>query len=313
MTSSDRPPGTHRHRTGRVGQGALLRALVLTAAFSVVEVIGGVLTGSLALLADAGHMLSDVAALSLALAAGWYATRPATPKRSYGYYRLEILAALANGMLLLLIAAYVSFEAFQRLAQPTEVKSLPMLGIAVVGLGVNLSAALILLKHRARSLNTQAAFLHILGDTLGSAGAIVGALVMLTTGWFIADPIISLGIAAIIVFSAWHLMSRTLDILMESTPEHIDMVRVRESVTSLNGVRGIHDLHVWSLTTGFVAMSGHVMMEERLNSVEDQRELLLALRQRLREMGVDHATVQLETPDLPDEDIHCEGDPRCLP
>ncbi|MBI4232979.1 MAG: cation transporter [Chloroflexi bacterium] len=302
-----------RRESRRASRKSLTLVLAFTALFMVVEVAGGLLTHSLALLADAGHMASDVAALLLAVAASWYSIRPATARRSWGYYRLEILAALGNGLLLGLIAAYIVWEAYHRIQAPPAVKSVPMLIIATLGLGVNLGAALILVRQRASSLNVQGAFLHVIGDALGSGGAILAALVMLFTGWYLADPIISIVITLIILFSAWRLIHQTVDILMESTPRHIDPYKIRDRLMELQGVKDVHDLHIWTLTTGFVAMSGHVVLSPKVDGLDGEQGVLLGLRHRLKqEFGIDHATVQLETKALPDESVHCAGDPTCL-
>jgi len=286
--------------------------LAFTSLFMGVEVAGSLLTGSLALLADAGHMATDVAALALALGASLFSERGPSPRRSYGYYRAEILAALLSGVFLLLVVAYILYEASQRFVSPPPVRSGPMLVVAVVGLGVNVLGASLLGRVRATSLNLKGAFFHVLGDLLGSVGAILAAVIMLTTGIFLADPIISVVIALAILLAAWRLLRQTTDVLMESVPEHIDLEEVRAGLLQVPGVRAVHDLHVWTLTTGFVAMSGHVVADLPPGEPDGYQRLLLALREQMkRRFAIDHATLQVEVAGLPDEDVHFSGDPRC--
>lgn len=318
MTTTHRPgEPQHSHPlrallTTRAQAGqSLALVLALTSTYTVAEVVGGVLTGSLALLADAGHMLSDVGALGLAVLALWYASRPATPRHSYGRYRAETLAALANGLTLLVIVLYILWEAYRRLQDPPTVQSAPMLGIAVGGLLVNLTGILILSRARQGSLNVEGAFLHVLGDSLGSVGAIAAALVMLATGWYQADPIISVVIALVIAFSALGLLRRTTNVLMEAAPPHIDPLAVREKILSHRGVRSVHDLHLWSLTSGFVALSAHVVAAGPTTGPAGQR-ILHSLRHRLRdEMDIHHVTIQLEEASAAGGEEPCPCDPRC--
>lgn len=288
---------------------ALMQALGITGAFFVAEVVGGLLTGSLALLADAGHMLTDLGATSMAVLAAWFAVRPPTARRSWGYWRLEVLAALANGLLLLGVVGYIVFEGVQRLRNPPEVLAGPMLAVAFGGLVANLAVVWLLLRQQKRTINVQGVLLHVLGDALGSVGVLVAGALILWRGWHLADPIASMVIASLLLVSVWRLLRTTTDILLESVPSHIDLGEVRASLLRLPGVVGVHDLHVWTLSTGFIAMSGHLVVE-RL----DSQGLLVQVRERLKhEFGIDHATIQVETPDFPDEAVHCVGDPRCLP
>ena len=288
---------------------ALVQALTITGAFFVAEVVGSVLTGSLALLADAGHMLTDLGATSMALLAAWFALRPPTARRSWGYYRLEVLTALANGLLLLGVVGYIAFEGVQRLRKPPEVLAGPMVAIAFAGLLANLAVVWLLLRQQKRTINVQSVLLHVVGDALGSIGVLVAGALILWKGWRLADPIASMVIAGILLVSGWRLLRTTADILLESVPTHIDLRDVRESLMRLPGVIGVHDLHVWTLSTGFIAMSGHLVVE-RL----DSQSLLVQVREHLKhQFGIDHATIQIETPDFPDEPVHCVGDPRCLP
>lgn len=270
-------------------------ALGLTLAFMGVELVGGVLTSSLALIADAGHMATDVGALSLSLFAIWMASRPAPPERTYGYYRVEILAALANGLWLMLLVAYVLWEAARRFTETPEVDAGPMLGVAAAGLGVNVISGLLLAPERRRNLNVRGAFLHVLGDILGSIGAMTAAAVILITGANVADPIVSVAIAGLILFGAVRLVWETVDVLLETTPRHLDVTRLSEALQAIAGVTSVHDVHVWTVTSGFIAMSAHVSVA----GGPGHDEVLVRAQQLLRDrFGIDHATLQLETPEV---------------
>ena len=249
------------------------------------------LTNSLALLADAGHMVSDVLALSLALFAIWMAGRPASAERSFGYQRMEVLAAAANGVVLLLVAAYVFWQASGRFADPPDVESAPMLGIGAAGLLVNIASALILRSQQAESLNVRGAFYHVLGDLLGSIGVIVAGVVMVTTGWFLADPLASVIIGALIVFGAVRLLRESVVVLLETVPSHIDPKEVEEALTASRGVVGLHDLHIWTVTSGLVALSCHC----ELNGERDTDHVLAELCDMLHErFSIQHVTIQPE-------------------
>ena len=281
------------YRQERVDRKPLAIALVITSVFLIAEVIGGLLTGSLALLADAGHMATDVAALALALLAVWLARRPATPERSFGYYRVEVLAALVNAATLVAISFYIFWEAFQRIGEPPEVDSGPMLAVAIAGLGANAASAWVLSRGggHQHDLNTRGAYLHVIGDMLGSVGAIIAALVMLATGWYLADPILSAGIGLLILWSSWRLMRESVDVLMEATPGDVDPEAVRESMVAVEGVDGVHDLHIWTVTSGFVAMSAHV----EVDGMRDWHEVLVELSELLRDrFDIQHVTLQPE-------------------
>lgn len=303
-----------RHSHGReelrgTSRQRLALVLALTLVFLVVEVVGALLSNSLALLADAGHMLSDVGALGLALFALWYAERPATPERSYGYARAEILAALMSALALILVVAYVFWEAWVRFWDPPTVHSVPMLVVASLGLGVNVIGAWVLFGGRRHSLNEEGAYLHVLGDALGSIGAIAASIIILTTGFYQADAIFSMLISVIILWSAWDLLRRAIAVLMESTPPGIDLLRVREHMLAVSGVKAVHDLHIWALASGFIAMSAHVVAEEAKGQA-----VLTALRERLHDdFGIAHTTLQIEPGKPIDDEVHCVGDPRCLP
>ncbi len=286
---------------------ALATALVLTAVVIVVEVVGGILTNSLALLADAGHMLSDVLALSLAIFAIWMANRPASARRTFGYQRAEVLAAAANGALLLLVAAYVFWQAAQRFADPPEVRSAPMLGIAIVGLLANVVSALILRSQEARSLNVRGAFYHVLGDLLGSVGAIAAGIIMLTTGWFLADPLAGVIIGLLVVFGATRLLRESLAVLLETVPSHIDPRTVEAALTATPGVVGLHDLHIWTVTSGLIALSCHCELAGERDSDQVLAELCDMLHERFE---IHHVTIQPELRRLHGSEVE-HSLPRC--
>lgn len=283
----------HKHHS-RQGAQELTIVFFMTLAFMVAEIAGGLLTNSLALLSDAGHMLTDAGALGLSLFALWFASRPATPEKSYGYYRFEILAALINGVTLVLISIYIFYEAFHRFIEPPQVRSLPMLAIAFLGLIVNLVGAWILARSEG-GLNIKVAFLHVLGDALGSMGAIVAGLVMLAFDWWLADPLVSVAIGLLILYGAVRLLREVVDILMEGAPAHIDLTALQRRMTQIPGVASVHDLHVWSVTSDFETMSGHVVVSDDLDG-ERQQEVLATLCQTLaQEFGINHVTIQLES------------------
>jgi cobalt-zinc-cadmium efflux system protein len=286
-------PHHHHHHggsaTGNVRRLAL--TLGLAAVYAVAEVVGGLMTGSLALLADAGHMLSDVAALALSLFALWIARRPATAQRTWGYHRTEILAALANGATLLAISVYVFHEAWERFRNPPAVDAPVMMGIAVGGLLVNLAGLWILSGGRDENLNVRGAWLHVLTDALGSVQAILAGGLIWAFGWSWADPAASVLIAVLVIYSSWALLREAVAVLMESAPAHIDVAEVRDAITSVPGVLAVHDLHVWTITSGMESLSAHLVVEEGREG-----SLLLAhVRSTLHgRFGIDHITVQLE-------------------
>jgi cobalt-zinc-cadmium efflux system protein len=279
--------------TDRVNRRPLAIALAITVAFLVAEVIGGLMTGSLALLADAGHMATDAAALALSLFAVWLARRPATPTRSFGFLRAEVLAALVNAATLVAISIFIFWEAFRRIGHPPAVDSGPMLAVAVAGLAANAVSAWVLTRGggHEHNLNTRGAFLHVVGDLLGSAGAIAAALVMLATGWYLADPLLSAGIGLLILWGSWRLLRESLEVLLEATPPGIDPVEVRRAMAAVDGVADVHDLHVWTVTSGLVALSSHV----EVSGGRDWHPVLIDLSTRLRErFGIAHVTLQPE-------------------
>ena len=285
--------GHHVHATAAArSRGALAATLALTTAFLVVEAAAAFLTGSLALLADAGHMLADAGGLALALFAVWIAGRPATAAKTYGYYRVEILAALVNAIALLGVAAFILFEAYQRLFAPRPVAATPMLVVAALGLLVNLVCAFMLHRGASESLNVRAAYLEVLSDAATSGGVIVAGAVVLVTGWTLADPIASIVIALMIVSRTWSLLVQAVNVLLEGTPAHLELGKIEEAMTSVPGVRRVHDLHVWTLTSGREAMSAHVVVDD----VRESDRLLEALHTVLHvHFGIDHTTIQLET------------------
>ena len=270
-------------------------ALALAAGYMVAEVIGGLLTGSLALLADAGHMLSDVFALSMSAVAIHISQRPPTPSRTYGYYRTEILAALGHGVLLVCVSLAIFLEAWRRLGDPHEVAGGPMAVVAAGGLVVNLIGLAVLNAGKRESLNVRGAWLHVLSDALGSAGALAAAAAIWAFGWVWADTAASVAIGLLVVHSSWALLREALDILMESAPAHIDVTEIHRSIAGVPGVRAVHDLHVWTITSGMVALSGHVVAEDG----ESHGDLLQMICDRLHErFGIGHTTIQVETRDF---------------
>ena len=273
-------------------KGLLLSALGLTLGFLILEVIGSLWTGSLALLADAGHMLTDVAGICLSLVAIWFASKPPSPSNTYGYVRLEILAALANGVLLLSMAAFILYEAYRRMWSPPEVLAGPMLTIAVVGLGVNLASMWLLHRGANESLNLRGAYFEVLGDAMASLGVIAAALIIQFTGWTLADPLISGAIGLFILPRTWNLIKQAVQILMEGVPPHLDVREIETAMRTSHGVRDVHDLHVWTLTSGKEAMSAHVLVDD----LSDGQHILNDLQALLRErFGIEHTTVQLES------------------
>ena len=264
----------------------------LTVAYMFAEAIGGYLTNSLALLADAGHMLTDASALGFALLAAWFAARPATPNKTYGYYRAEILAAAVNAIALIFISFFILYEAWQRWNHPPEVLSWPMLIVASVGLVVNFAGMKLLMSGAGESLNVKGAYLEVLGDMLGSIGAIAASIIMLTTGWYRADPLISAGIGLFILPRTWKLLSEAVHVLMEGTPAGCDLRALEAAMRKAKGVLDVSDLHVWSITSGVNAMSAHV----RVRDLSEGDRVLRDLRSALQDgFGIGHSTIELET------------------
>jgi cobalt-zinc-cadmium efflux system protein len=267
--------------------------LVLTAVFMVVEAVGGWISGSLALLADAGHMLTDVGALGLSLLTAWIAGRPADASKTYGYLRWEILAALVNGAALFGIATWVVIEALQRIRQPEPIQTGLFLAVAAAGLVVNLISLGLLHGSRHGSLNVRGAYLHVMGDALGSVGALAAAAIIALTGWTVADPIASVLLSLLILVGAWRLLRESTDILLESVPGHVSIAEVQRRMQSVPGVTAVHDLHVWTVTTGMVAMSGHAVAPD----LSSHPGVLERIRAEMGRLGIGHVTIQLEVAD----------------
>ena len=259
----------------------------------LVELIGGLLSNSLALIADAAHMLTDVGALGLSLFVLWFSRRPARPEKTYGYLRLEILAALINGVTLVVIALAIFWQAYQRLLVPEPVEGVLMLTVSTIGFLVNLVAARVLHSSAEHNLNLRGAYLHVIGDMVGSAGAILAAILIVTTGAVIADPIISIIVGMLILYSSWKLVRESVDVLLEAVPSHIDLSALRRTIDEIPGVDQVHDLHVWTVTSGMICMSGHAVVQNPENNQRVLQEIHRAMRDRF---GISHITVQLERP-----------------
>jgi cobalt-zinc-cadmium efflux system protein len=281
----------HAHDHRSASRRALVAVLVLTLSFTVVEVVGGILTGSLALLADAGHMVSDVLAIGLALGAISLARRPSSARRSFGFQRAEILAAFVNGLALVLVSGWIVWEAIGRIDDPPEILGGWMLLVALAGLAVNAGAAAILIRSGRESLNVEAAFRHVVADLLGSAGVLVAALVILLTGWDAVDPIVSIAIAVLILASAWGVLRDSTAILMEQTPSGIDADEVARAIVEVPGVTSVHDLHVWRITSGFDALSAHVLVSRGEDCHGLRRDIERAIAERF---GITHTTLQVD-------------------
>ncbi len=282
----------HSHRpSGPSAERNILLAMALTGVFMVVEVIGGVLSGSLALIADAGHMATDFASLLLAYAGIRFGRRPADAQRTYGYRRLEVLAAFVNGMTLLALTAWIVYEAFHRLAAPVEVLSGPMMAVAVLGLAVNIGAFLILRQGGSDNVNVAGALVHVLGDLLGSLAAIAAAAVIWLTGWMPIDPILSLFVAVLILHSGWQVVRRSAHILLEGTPPEIDLTDLKTQLEAVPGVENVSHIHVWLLTSQRPMATLHV----RVAGNADAPAVLAAVKRRLAsEFGIEHSTVEID-------------------
>ena len=279
------------HRPVRTrSRRALTWVLALTLGFAAVEVAGGVLSGALVLLADAAHMVTDAGAVGLSLFAVWIARRPANSQKTYGYYRIEILAALANGAILIAVTVGIVLEAVRRLHSPQAVRPGLLLAVATAGLVANLAAVAILHGAKRESLNVRGAYLHVLSDVLGSVAAIAAGAIIALTGWLPADPLLSIGLALLILVSAARLVSEAVDVLLEATPAHVSLAALADSIASVPGVTGVHDLHVWTVSSGIVAMSAHATAPR----AGDHQPVLEEIDRRVRSFGIHHVTVQLE-------------------
>jgi cobalt-zinc-cadmium efflux system protein len=288
----------HSHDHGRnSNKKGLTIALVITAGIMFLEFFGGLFTNSLALLSDSGHMLSDVSALALSLLAMWFAMRPPSPRKTYGYYRFEILAALFNGVALFVIAGVISWEAYLRIIDPPKVASGSMIFISAIGLAANLLSAWVLMRNSdvKENINVSSAYLHVIGDALGSVGAIIAGILMQIFAWYIADPIISIIVAILILKSAWGVVSHSFHILMEGTPITIDKKKVEEILLSIPEVENVHDLHIWTITSGFDTLSCHLLIKEGSKS---QHILQEAIKKIKDQFHIQHTTIQIETIDF---------------
>jgi len=297
----------HSHGAAPTGTAAgkhksrLAMALGLTTAFMIAEVVGGLWTGSLALLADAAHMLTDAGGLALALIAIRFAERPATPEKTFGYVRAEVLSALTNAVVLLILTIYILYEAYQRFQNPPEIIGGPMLVVAVVGLCVNLVSMKLLAGGSSESLNVKGAYFEVLSDMLGSLGVIIAAIVVLFTGWTIVDPIVGAGIGLFIVPRTWSLMKQAVHILMEGTPPEVDVTLVEAKLVAIPGVIAVDDLHIWTITSGLDAMSCHLVVDDMSKATA----VLTAASATMRtEFGLAHTTIQIEDGTIRDTEGH---------
>jgi cobalt-zinc-cadmium efflux system protein len=284
--------GIH-HASAGGGKKDLLIALSITLLMMIVEVVGGLLSNSLALLSDAGHMLTDNLALLLSFFAMTFATMPATERKTFGFYRLEILAAFINGVILVLISLYIIYQAYLRIINPQQVEGTLMMVVAFIGLIANIIGALVLMKHRHNSLNIRGAYLHIVGDALSSVGVVIGGVIIIYTGWYLIDPILSIMISLVIMYGAWSLVKESVNILLESVPSHINIDEVAAEIANIDGVREAYHIHLWTITSGVYAMSAHVLINDQLVSgSKDVREEIQALLSQ--KFNVYHSTIQLE-------------------
>ena len=289
-------------------QKSLLIALLITLLIFFVELIGGFISNSLALVSDAGHMLTDSMALGMALGAVFFAARPATTKRTFGFYRIEILAALLNGSLLFLVAFYIFYEAYLRFMHPAEVRSLLMLGIALIGLVANLVGAFFISHGSKENLNIRAAFLHVISDAVSSVGVIAGGVIIYFTHWYVVDPILGIMIGILILRGAYGLVKEASDILLESIPRGIKFEEVAEEIKKVKGIVGIHDLHIWTLTSGINAISAHLLIRDEMT--DEAAKILDEVKRHLaNKYDIKHCTFQTECESCP-EGIICKMEPE---
>lgn len=292
---------SHDHTHG-ANKKALMISFIIITIYMVIEAIGGFLTNSLALLSDAGHMLSDSISLGVGFLAFTFSEKVANYRNTYGYKRFEILAAVFNGVTLILISLYIFYEAYHRFTDPPEVASTGMLTIAVIGLIVNIIVAWILMRgDTEENLNLRAAFLHVLGDLLGSIGAITAALLIMFFNWGWADPVASVIVAVLVLASGWRVTKDAVHVLMEGTPKNVDMDEIIHTIENLPEIINIHDLHVWSITSGQNALSCHAVVDGNL-SVHKSQELLRTIEHELEHKGIGHVTIQMESEEHPHED-----------
>ncbi|MFD1778589.1 cation diffusion facilitator family transporter [Fredinandcohnia salidurans] len=286
----------HHHHFDEVREGnkkGLFIALIITTGIMLLEFFGGLITNSLALLSDSGHMLSDASSLALSLVAFWFATRPASPKKTYGFYRFEILAALFNAVTLFVIAGFIVYAAFQRFFEPPTVASGTMMIIAGIGLLANILSAWSLISKGdvKNNVNLRSAYLHVLGDALGSVGAIIAGLLMLMFEWYIADPIISVVVAILILKSAWGVLTHSIHILMEGTPITINQKEVKATLEEIEGVIDVHDLHIWTITSGIDSLTCHILIKDDHDSQEILQQSIDKIRDKFK---IEHTTIQIE-------------------
>lgn len=292
----------HSHHGSPSNIRRLAVVMALTSLYMIVEFIGGLWTNSLALLADAGHMLADVGAVGLALVAAWFAEHPPTAQKTYGYHRLEIFAAFINGVALAVISLYIFYEAYQRLFIPTDIKAPWLMVIATGGLVINLISAAILFKPGQKNINVQGAFAHVLSDSLGSLGVIIAGAIILYTGFTQADAIFSVIIGLLVLYNAWGLIQETLNVLLEACPIHLSVAEIEAALLDMPEIHAVHDLHVWSITSGKEALSVHVVVTEDSHF---SPALVTKIQHALKEQfGLNHLTIQLETPDFEEDEIH---------
>ncbi|MCL6606204.1 MAG: cation diffusion facilitator family transporter [Paenibacillus sp.] len=287
-------PGHHHGPNNKVG---LMIAFIITTGIMLLEFFGGLVTGSLALLSDSGHMLSDSTALALSLVAMWFAAKPASPNKSYGYLRFEILVALLNGVTLFVIAGFIIWEAYHRLFEPPMVQSGSMILIAFIGLIANILSAWFLMRKGdvKDNINIRSAYLHVLSDALGSLGAILAGLLMLLFSWYVADPIISVIVALLILKSAWGVIRWAVHILMEGTPGTIDAEKVKQTLMQIQGVKDVHDLHIWTVTSGRDSLTCHLVVDEQADSQEILKTAIYTIEETYK---ISHITIQIETTDF---------------
>lgn len=292
----------HRDHRREGDKKGLLMALLITSAMMLLEFFGGLITNSLALLSDSGHMLSDTGSLALSLVAIWFATKPASPRKTYGFYRFEILAALFNGVTLFVIAGLIMWEAIRRFFEPPAVAGGAMMMIATAGLIANLLSAWILVREGdvKENVNLRSAYLHILGDALGSIGAVVAGAVIYFFGWFLADPMISLFVALLILRGAWGVIQHTIHILMEGTPITIDQREVKQALLEIEGVLDVHDLHIWTITSGLDSLSCHLLIRDEKDGQLILQQAIHKIEERFKIM---HTTIQVEKSHLQHADM----------
>jgi cobalt-zinc-cadmium efflux system protein len=304
-------PGTDSHQETVSSFRRLKYTLAIVLAVMVVEILGGVFSGSLALLSDAGHMLVDALALGLSMLAIRAARRPPTATKTFGYHRAEILAALANGAILVLVSAYIFYEAYHRFLAPPAVKTPLMLTIAIIGLFGNLGGILLLNRASRRSLNIRAAFWHVLGDTISSVGVVIAAIIILFTGKYIADPIVSVVIGVIILWGAVRIVRESADVLLEGVPKDIETSEVVGSIQDIPGVNEVHDVHIWMITSNIYALSAHLVIDDQM--VSRSMDIVTTVRQDLaRRYNISHTTLQLECESCPTGNV-CEIDRHDTP